>query len=589
MEIRAGDVTIRNGGNINGDTGNISGAITNGGAIYLKILQTGATTGSLIIEPGGRLSSDRLTGTGNGRGGNVTALAEGQIWVQADPSGTPRGVISSNTQASSVNAFINNCHLSEVTLVATGTGVAAIPGVAGIPAIRIDGTVQIASPPPAREPFIGGIITMLGGGDVSNLASDPPFPSALLNGFLVGLPFPPTLSPQNSATIYVSGTGIVEVSAKDQGGGEIIMYACFIVIEGLVDVGRDPGMPSGGSREARLPTFISMKAHETIEVRPDTMGRNGRVQANVRQGFKTHVGQPTLPGTVVGTLPCDFNPYGRPPDQNREAPGTERGGGDICMDARALISIDGTGLGAGDFAVSATSRVSSTIGGAVLLIAYDATFTQEGSIELVGNAVNVSSLGNGGGGGMVTALAFQDIDVQGVVQANGLGQGGMIDLEAVNGAVTQPAGQLVATGAVPGLISIRECTVNAADNPTSNPAAMLLAADCGNTHLVTAAAIPPERPCGAACFCLQSFRVRAGVLTITGLGLKGVKLVEFNATCATDPGMGNEVALPPSPMDTNFTQSDTTITLTLPAGTAGTHIILSSPAGPSSSCSLGTL
>ncbi len=148
MTILAGDVVIKNGGSINGDTGAVAGKLTNGGAIYIELAQVGTNTGSLVIEPGGRLSSDR-TGGGNGRGGNVTVLAEGQIWVQADVSGTPRGVVSSNTSANSRAAFNQNCGRSQITLVATGTDVAANE------ALKIDGTVEIRFG--GSEAVIGGV------------------------------------------------------------------------------------------------------------------------------------------------------------------------------------------------------------------------------------------------------------------------------------------------------------------------------------------------------------------------------------------------------------------------------------------------
>jgi hypothetical protein len=119
--------------------------------------------------------------------------------------------------------------------------------------------------------------------------------------------------------------------------------------------------------------------------------------------------------------------------------------------------------------------------------------------------------------------------------------------------------------------------VNAADNPASTPAATLLAAACGSPQLVTA--LPPLTPCGAACFCLTRARISGGVLTITGHGLKGVAKVEVNAT-GCNPGSGTNVPLG------NATKTDTKITVPFGGNfTQGTNVILSSPLGPSSSCS----
>jgi hypothetical protein len=89
----------------------------------------------------------------------------------------------------------------------------------------------------------------------------------------------------------------------------------------------------------------------------------------------------------------------------------------------------------------------------------------------------------------------------------------------------------------------------------------------------------PDCLCGG-CFCLSSFFVSAdgSTITILGEGLTGVKEVDFNGTC--DPG-GTKVKI--------TSLSNSIITLALPGGTSGDHVILFNAAAGSSSCSAGTV
>jgi hypothetical protein len=78
---------------------------------------------------------------------------------------------------------------------------------------------------------------------------------------------------------------------------------------------------------------------------------------------------------------------------------------------------------------------------------------------------------------------------------------------------------------------------------------------------------------------LTRARISGGVLTITGHGLKGVAKVEVNAN-GCNPGSGTDVPLGAA------TKTDTKITVPFGGNfTVGTNVILSSPLGPSSSCS----
>lgn len=541
MWIKAARVTVRNGGSIDGDTFIIADRLTNGGAIFLDL------TGDLIVEPGGKISSDRLGTRGVGRGGNITAVVGGRIHVQADPSGAPRGVIRANSQASSRRAFAEGCGLTEVTLVATGDGAP------GAEAIRIDGTVEIVAPPPSVEAFLGGIITLVGGGDTApgaTVQNLPPFPSP-------GTITPPN-PPDNVAKVVVGGTGVVNTEAKDAGGGIIRIFACFFVLEGpegLIQAGGNATTGTILGREGRLPVIILIQVNETI-----TVQAGAQILADLRQGFKQHVGQGPL---------CAFTPVS-PPDANGPVPGV-RGGADICLIARADISLEGSG---GVFAVSARTLDGTQTGGSVVVLS-----TQEGVVELIGSAVTVDSPASGGQGGMVQIQAAQDVDVHdspasGGVRANDTtGVGGSIEVEAVSGAITRSTGLLLATGGGgAGVITLRECGVNAADNPASTPAATLLAASCGTPVLIPASLIPNLRPCVGACFCIARLRQRTSTLTIVGEGLKGVTRVEVNAP-GCDPNTGTGVAFTVNDAGTQITVSPA------PQLTPGLFTILSNP-GP---------
>jgi hypothetical protein len=560
MTILGGDLTIKSGGSINGNVpGKVNGQAVHGGDIFIQLTATGPTTGALVIEPGGVLESNHDPVTAKGRAGNITVVADNQIWVQADPSGTPRGRISSNSQADVKSAFSQGCGRGEITLVATGNG----PLAAGTAAIQIDGTVEMISPGGA-EAFLGGIITMLAGADITNITTDingRPFPSAL--------PVTPPNPPQNNARVVIGATGLVNIDAKDGGGGEVRIYACFVQIKGLILVGGEPGGPFG--REQFLPVIIAIWANETIDI---SMG--GRVIGNLREGWKQHKGQGPL---------CAFTPV-VPLNTNGPINTTSanRGGVSICLTARADITIDGSTLAAGQFAVNADTilTTSGQAGGDISILS-----TVEGIISAIGNAVTASDVAAGGRGGMIMTQAAEDIDVTGLIQAKGgigSGRGGMIDMQAVNGSLGQPGGMLMATAlsGVNGTIRTAECAAGPAD-PTSTPAAVALpGAACGVLAIFNP--IPNKLPCGADCFCLEQARIRTvgGVqtLTIRGQGLKGVDRIDLNAPDC-DPLGGTGITV-------FTTQTDTQITVSPFAGplfALGSHVVLSTPAGPSSSCS----
>lgn len=565
MEILVGDLTVNSGGKIDGDyTGaNTPSGTVNGGAIYIQ------AENNVIVAPGGSITSDRAK-NGNGRGGNITIATGGILDVQADPSGTPRGIISANTQAASRAAFLDNCGLSEITLVATGNG--------GSPAIRIAGTVEIVYPPGSVEGVVGGIITLLGGGDTSNITV-PPFPTAA--------PITRPNPPDNSATVLVTATGLINTDAKDSGGGIIRISACFVTINGLVQAGGNAhtGIILGkeGQGALGLPVIIEVIANENAVVQPlaatvpgiadpGVADPPGGIRADLRLGFKQHVGQGITDASQGLGTGCVFVVQS-PPNANKSIAASGKGGADVCLTARANLTVDGTAL-ATEFAVRARTGFSggSQVGGTVLALS-----TAEDEIDLINKAINVDGVGNGSSGGEVVCQAQEDVVVSGRVEADrsgGTAVGGSIDCQAIDGAVTMATGVFSANPS--GIITLTECVVNAADDPQAIPGYTSKSASCGTAKLVTA--VPSLLPCQGGCFCLEKISVRNGVLTIRGAGLKGVDRVEFHTDCNPTNSGGVVKA--------NFTSvSDTKITLTLPAPFSGQHVVLTNPIGPSSSCS----
>lgn len=581
MTILAGDLTIQTGGSINSDVGDISGTMNNAGAIYINLAAIGTTLGNLIIEPGGRWSADRFEKKGIGRGGNLTAIVEGQIFVQGLPGPfsdrTKRGVISANTQSASRNVFESGCGRTEITLVALGVSAPASE------AIRIDGIVEIASPRPSFERFLGGIIRLLAGSDASVVGTIPPFPSPepVKDDALptAGLPANP---PDNGARVVIGGTGLVNVDAKDAGGGEVRIFGCFILIQGLVQAGGNATSGEIKGRENLLPVIILAVANEALEVRD-----GGRVFADIRQGYLTHQGQGPL---------CNFTPVS--PAINNGPIGNAKGGADICLIGRREITLDGSALGA-NFAVSAnTFEGGGQVGGSVIAMTTQLPPPDEaGNITFLANAITASGTGNGGTGGRIRIQANQnDIDVNGVVQASGKQTGGSIQVESVNGDIIGTLGGVLRVLPI-GLVTLRECANIPGNNPPTDPPAIaaVLPPSCGTPVLITD--FPILLPCTTAqCFCLNRFRVRNNILTIDGEHLTQVRLVEFNAGCNPDAG-GDQVAPP------FLSQSDSQIRIDLTGlnfNFTNRNVILSNPGpdgipntaddlGPSSSCSLELL
>lgn len=581
MTILAGDLTITSTGHINGDTSIIDSKLTNGGAIFIRLTAGAANVGSLIINPGGRLTSNREGTRGNGRGGNITVLADGQINVQADDvDGDPRGVISSNTQASARAAFDAGCGVTQITLVATGNGVPPTE------VIRIAGTVENVAPPPSVERFLGGILTFVAGGEDADITV-PPFPSA---NPPTNPNLPPNNPPDNGARMVVTRTGLINVDAKDAGGGQIYAYACFVTVHGLIQAGGNAHTGSILGRETQIPTIIAITANETIEVRQDPAdpvgalwvipgvanagvpAPAGGINGTLRAGLKQHLGQGRTDATQGLGAGCEYV-YGQ------GTGGSGPGGSDICLIARADVLIDGTDLPVGVSAVRADTNLPGERGGTVLVDP-----TGEGVVDLLSNAISANAPATGSKGGEVVIQSAEDVIVNGSsggVQVSasgpGTGSGGRIDVEAVEGAITQANGVLSAGPAL-GTITLRECVDNAADDPSRIATNLVRNVDCSPPNAVLN---PPVLiGCGGACSCIDNVRLRGNVLTIRGSNLSDVGQVELNNSCQPDGScVVNKTAF--------LSQSATTITLTAPAcAVAGDHVIIGDP-GPDNK--LGTL
>jgi hypothetical protein len=591
MTILAGDLTITSTGSVNGNTSIVDSKLTNAGALFIRLTAGGANVGSLIINPGGQLTSNREGTRGNGRGGNITVLADGQINVQAnDVTGTPRGVISANTQASARAAFDAGCGVTQITLVATGDGVPPTE------VIRIAGTVENVAPPPSVERFLGGIITLVAGGDDNDITI-PPFPSATPP---TNPNNPPNNPPANGARVLVTRTGLINIDAKDAGGGQIYVYACFVTVHGLIQAGGNAHSGLTLGRETQLPVIIAITANETIEVRqdpadaaipwlipgvadPGVSAPPGGVNGTLREGLKQHLGQGRTDATQGLGAGCEFV-YGV------GTGGSGLGGSDICLIGRADVTIDGTNLPTGVSAVRADVNLPGERGGTVLIDP-----TVEGVVELLSNAVSANALGNGSRGGEVVIQSAEDVNVNGasggiqvsVKGATSTGSGGRIDVEAVEGEVTQNNGRLDAGPAL-GIISLRECIDNAANDPIRTATTLIRNVDCSPPNAILN---PPVLiGCGGACSCIDNVRLRGNTLTIRGTNLSDVGQVELSATCASDHLCKvNKAAF--------LSQSATTITFTLPGCEAvGDHVIIGDPGpdgnlgtaddiSPSTSCS----
>lgn len=282
-----------------------------------------------------------------------------------------------------------------------------------------------------------------------------------------------------------------------------------------------------------------------------------------------------------------------------------RGGADVCLIARRFIGLNGDAPfytlndpdpNAHRFIVRASinEQFNTQKGGNVLV--WQTADNQKG-IELLGRVIDASAPRAGSIGGMVEIQSAEKVDINGWVRANGnreagstAGQGGQIQIQAVNGDVTGTSapnfgpGKLEAiANTTPGQIKLISCSpVTGFPPATSNPAPIIMAGppQCGIPQLITS--LLSLLPCHGDCFCMEQALVNTqeDTLTITGHFLNLVNQLEINASNC-NVGTGTTVDL------NTCTKTDGQITCTNFMGSfsAGSHVLLSSPTAPSSSCS----
>lgn len=618
MAIIAGDLTILNGGEITGSYPGpgVPGGLLNAGTIAIRLSHVdktggGTTGGNLVIEPGGKLTSCRHA-RGNGRSGVIGVETEGQIDVQAAPDGSSRGEIDSCGSASSVFAFNKGCGRAEITLLAKGDNAPANE------AIRIAGLVDMADlhdDENRAEDFLGGVITLIGGVKIAQATTAFPntfdlFANPPTHNFRTTLPVTKPNPPDDLTKVLITETGIVNVNALDHGGGEVHILACYVTNNGLIQVGGDIHTDRTEGRETLLPTLIEIIAHEDIKIMPavgfeDWLIRGlvlpgvpqlrGGIRADLRAGFRRHDGQGLTDPTLQTGTGCSFTPQ-TPFLANGPISSAGKGGADVCLIAGRSIEVDSKL--SDQFAVRArTGKLNDNLsssaqtGGTIL-----AMTTREGNdIELRGHALTTNGVNSNAKGGRVVVQASGDLTVTGPlpnlkdliydpsnpndmacyghINANGGGKGpaqkgGEIWLEATSGAITAADGKLCALP--DGVIKKRECVVNPADNPHSNPPEIDLPPQCDNPQLVRN--IPALLPC-EGCSCIDDVSLSGSTVTIKGHNLDAVKQVAFAPTCAPDNQCVVNV-----PFEE---QNDSTIKVEVPTcAQSGDHVIVGDPNFP---------
>ena len=546
-----GDITVQDGGSINSITATIAGAgATHAGALYIQ------TPLSVIVEPGGRIQSDRVVAgpTGQGRPGVITIVAGGRVLVDidgVDPS--LRGVISANSSSAVVGRFLASCGVPEITIFAEGQGVDPAE------TIVINGTVENVAPPGTSERFLGGVIRLFAGAALADLPNAPsPFPYAGFFPSPTSIPFPnpPTPLGVTSTRVLIGTNGLVNIDARDSGGGIIRIVACFFDMLGLVKVGGNAHTGIDAGRERRLPTIIEIRINQEGSVTPDgfvlgvaDMGVSpppAGIVGSMREGFRQHVGQDLTDGAGDGNG-CDFLTPD-PPGTNGPLGGfgSPRGGTDICIFAHTALLIDGTNVGNAEFAVRARETAGQQRAGTLLAVV--TTAGPGSNLTLVSNAMAADFDPNPADqdGGLIVVQSESTLNVNAVLTAagemSGNRDGGEIQVQAVEGSVTANAVGFLDTSAddFMGIIGITE-NINDGTTPMTSAGAVVTDVDGVNMRVLDVD--PPALiPCGnPACFCIISVvpNFPAGQTTIFGLGLDFVTTVETGMNCT--PGTGTDV------------------------------------------------
>jgi hypothetical protein len=637
MGICAGNLIIQGGGEITAShpLEDRPSRMLNAGTIYIGLTRVakavGTTAGDLIIEPGGKLTSERH-GRGNGRSGIIAVEAQGEINVMASTDGAVRGLISTGADSSALFAFGKGCGRSEITLLAEGNG-APLDSAGRSQAIVIAGTVESAKQhgEPGDENFLGGVITLIGGVKVDKgfpTPFDPHLTDPHTYNFRTSLPVNKPNPPDDQATVRITETGLINVNALDHGGGEVRIDSCYVFNHGVIQVGGDPHDGSVLGRETVLPTLVEIIAHEDIAVMPVDLDHaswdvtigpgktvKGGIRADLRQGWRQHVGQGLTDPALRTGEGCNFVLQDTQPQKNEPNQSAGRGGADVCLIAGRSILVDS--MESTEFAVRARTgsfsgaSSSNQTGGTILAL----TTRAGGEITLENKALTTNGVKSNANGGLVVVQSTKNVTVTdpppdaidpddsdnpnnaecyGNINANGGGKatnkGGSIWLEATNGAITDATGKLCA---VPGgSIHKRECVVNTGDNPQSDPAEVDLNPACGDPQLVRI--LPLLLPC-VECSCIDDVSLSGVTVTISGHSLDAVKQVAFAPNCAPDEDTDPCVMNAPFPR-----QEETVIELELPSCVeSGDHAIVGDPGvdnilgtdndvSPSISCSRAT-
>jgi hypothetical protein len=320
----------------------------------------------------------------------------------------------------------------------------------------------------------------------------------------------------------------------------------------------------------------------------------GGIRADLRQGWRQHVGQGLTDPALRTGEGCNFVLQDTQPQKNEPNQSAGRGGADVCLIAGRSILVDS--MESTEFAVRARTgsfsgaSSSNQTGGTILAL----TTRAGGEITLENKALTTNGVKSNANGGLVVVQSTKNVTVTdpppdaidpddpdnpnnaecyGNINANGGGKatnkGGSIHLEATKGEIKMDDGKLCAVGEPDGVIKKREGIVNAGNNPTSMPPEEDLPPN-PDPQLVRI--LPLLLPC-VECSCIDDVSVDDSTMTISGHKLDVVKQVAFAPNCAPDEDTDPCVVNAPFPR-----QEETVIELEVPdCFTSGDRVIVGDP------------
>jgi VCBS repeat-containing protein len=356
--------------------------------------------GDLVVEAGGALRAQNLTGPG--AGGDVELWVDGELVLEGAAGLLPGAVVTSGRTSSAPGAAgaIRVTTGGAVTVGAGATVSASTPGgTAG--AIEIDA---------------GGPLSLDGrvfSGPSDTLAAAPAFGEALVGG--TGTQRGGPIALRSAASVAIGGSAYVVSQGHNPGADRVLVEGCGVAVRGLVaSLSRDGG-----------PSRVVVRSGEGILV--DGRDLDGEFPTSGR----------------FGQLRAD---------------GTQKGAGGFSV--HLLAASDVTVLGpsgtAAPFAVSSDPGGQPHGQGGSVVVTSTA-----GSIAASGRAARAGVSGNGHDGGWIDLKAAHDVIVDGAtLHANGnlgsgaAGTGGAIVLRAHQGEVSWVLGagdaRPVGTGASAG-------------------------------------------------------------------------------------------------------------------------------------------